>query len=45
LLMGSGYFIWAASSVGTRAIGAYLALSANAAYLVGWVVDLRKNRP
>jgi hypothetical protein len=44
LLMGSGYVIWAASSLGTRAIGAFLALAANAAYLGAWVVELRKNR-
>lgn len=45
LSMGSGYAVWAFSSLGTRAIGAYLALAANAAYLGAWVAELRKNRP
>jgi hypothetical protein len=43
--MGSGYVIWAASSLGTRAIGAYLALAANAAYLGALVLELSNNLP
>jgi hypothetical protein len=45
LAMGSGYLIWAFSSLGTRAAGAYVALAANAVYLGAWVAELLKNRP
>jgi hypothetical protein len=44
LALGSGYLIWLASSMGTRAAGAYLALAANAAYLGAWVTALLKRR-
>lgn len=44
LSVGSGYVVWATSSLGTRAFGAYLALAANAAYLGAWVAEVRKSR-
>ncbi|MBZ5636295.1 MAG: hypothetical protein LAO55_24475 [Acidobacteriia bacterium] len=40
LAIGSAYGVWELSSVGTRAIGTYLALAANSVYLCAWVVDL-----
>ncbi len=42
LSIGSGYVVWTASSLGTRAAGAYLALAANAVYLGTWVAELRE---
>jgi hypothetical protein len=45
LSMGSGYVVWESSSLGTRAVGAYLALAANAVYLGAWAAELRKNWP
>lgn len=39
LSAGSGYVIWSASSLGTRAAGAYLALAANAVYLSAWIAE------
>ena len=44
LSIGSGYLVWLASSVGTRAAGAYLAMAANAAYLCAWAAELRARR-
>jgi hypothetical protein len=41
LSAGSAYAVWAASSLGTRAAGAYLAMAANAVYLCAWLADLR----
>jgi hypothetical protein len=40
LSIGSGYAVWASSSLGTRAAGAYLAMAANAVYLCAWVAGL-----
>jgi hypothetical protein len=45
LAMGSGYVVWASSSVGTRAAGAYFAMAADAVYLGAWVSELRKKWP
>ncbi len=42
LSMGSGYLVWVASSLGTRAAGAYLALAANGVYLGAWVAERRR---
>ena len=44
LSIGSGYLVWLASSLGTRAAGAYLAMAANAAYLCAWAAELRARR-
>lgn len=44
LSIGSGYLVWLASSVGTRAAGAYLGLAANVAYLCAWAAELRARR-
>jgi hypothetical protein len=41
LAAGSGYFIFALSSLGTRAIGAYLGLGACLLYIGAWAVELR----
>jgi hypothetical protein len=40
LAIGSTFWVWELSSVGTRAAGTYLALAANSVYLCAWVVDL-----
>jgi hypothetical protein len=45
LSIGSAYAVWASSSLGTRAGGAYVALGANAVYLFAWVAELRTKRP
>jgi hypothetical protein len=44
LAIGSGWVVWEASSVGTRAVGAYLAMAADAVYLSAWVAAWRKER-
>jgi len=42
LAVGSAYFIWRSATIlVTPAIGAYLALSAMALYLLAWLVELR----
>ncbi len=41
LSVGSAYAVWASSSLGTRAAGAYLALAANFVYLCAWLTELR----
>jgi hypothetical protein len=45
LAAGSAYAVWTASSLGTRAAGAYLAMAANTVYLCAWVAELRTKRP
>jgi hypothetical protein len=45
LSAGSAYAVWTASSLGTRAAGAYLALAANTIYLCAWVAELRTKQP
>ncbi len=42
LAAGSAYAVWAASSLGSRAAGAYLAIAANGVYLCAWLADLRR---
>jgi len=44
LAIGSGWVVWEASSVGTRAVGAYLAMAADAVYLCACIAELRKRR-
>jgi hypothetical protein len=44
LSMGSGYVVWASSSLGTRAAGAYLAMAANGVYLCAWVAEFWTKR-
>jgi len=44
LAIGSGWVVWEASSVGTRAVGAYLAMVADATYLCAWIAEWRKGR-
>ncbi|HEY4361605.1 MAG TPA: hypothetical protein VGN17_11570 [Bryobacteraceae bacterium] len=44
LAIGSGWAVWEASSVGHRAVGAWLALAADAVYLGAWIAGLRKRR-